>query len=109
MDSPVSMLSQYVSPSISYDSLLTFTRSEVEKHSSNRSCWVIIQGNVYDLTTFLDVHPGGAAIILKYAGKDATAVYEPLHPSDAITKHLTPESVTPCLTIWFRVMLTPFD
>ncbi|KAJ9646938.1 hypothetical protein H2204_000630 [Knufia peltigerae] len=66
--------------------------SEVEKHSSNRSCWVIIQGNVYDLTTFLDVHPGGAAIILKYAGKDATAVYEPLHPSDAITKHLTPES-----------------
>lgn len=33
-------------------------------------------------------HPGGAAIILKYAGKDATRAYEPIHPSDALEKHL---------------------
>lgn len=33
-------------------------------------------------------HPGGAAIILKYAGKDATRAYEPIHPSDALDKHL---------------------
>ncbi|KAI0919049.1 hypothetical protein AcV5_002064 [Taiwanofungus camphoratus] len=34
---------------------------------------------------------GGSKIILKYAGKDATAEYDPIHPPDAITKHLPPE------------------
>lgn len=33
-------------------------------------------------------HPGGAAIILKYAGRDATLVYEPIHPRDALQKNL---------------------
>ena len=41
-------------------------------YSSRESCWVIIKGEVYDVTDFLDDHPGGAAIILKYGGKDAT-------------------------------------
>ena len=40
--------------------------------SSRDSCWVVINGQVYDVTDFLDEHPGGAAIILKYGGKDAT-------------------------------------
>ena len=33
-------------------------------------------------------HPGGAEIILKYAGRDATSVYEPIHPPDALEKNL---------------------
>lgn len=33
-------------------------------------------------------HPGGRQIILKYAGRDATAAYMPVHPSDALEKHL---------------------
>lgn len=33
-------------------------------------------------------HPGGASVILKYAGKDATQAYEPIHPKDALDKHL---------------------
>ena len=33
-------------------------------------------------------HPGGAKIILKYAGKDATTAYEPIHPPDALDKNL---------------------
>ena len=41
-------------------------------NSSRESCWVIIKGEVYDVTNFLDDHPGGAAIILKYGGTDAT-------------------------------------
>jgi L-lactate dehydrogenase (cytochrome) len=46
---------------------------EIKANSSSReSCWVIIKGEVYDVTNFLDDHPGGAAIILKYGGKDAT-------------------------------------
>jgi L-lactate dehydrogenase (cytochrome) len=33
-------------------------------------------------------HPGGAKIILKYAGQDATTAYKPIHPSDALDKNL---------------------
>ncbi|RPD57721.1 hypothetical protein L226DRAFT_554274 [Lentinus tigrinus ALCF2SS1-7] len=64
---------------------------EVAQHNSRESCWIIVHGKVYDVTDFLDDHPGGSRIILKYAGKDATAEYDPIHPPDAIKTHLPPE------------------
>ncbi|KAG9221210.1 hypothetical protein CCMSSC00406_0007384 [Pleurotus cornucopiae] len=48
-------------------------------------------GKVYDVTEFLDDHPGGSKIILKYAGKDATQEYDPIHPPDAIETNLPKE------------------
>ncbi|KII95635.1 hypothetical protein PLICRDRAFT_34557 [Plicaturopsis crispa FD-325 SS-3] len=63
----------------------------VAEHNSRESCWIIVHGNVYDVTEFLDDHPGGSKIILKYAGKDATREYDPIHPPDAITTNLPPE------------------
>ncbi|KLT43318.1 mitochondrial fmn-dependent dehydrogenase [Cutaneotrichosporon oleaginosum] len=68
---------------------------EVAKHNKRDDCWVIIAGNVYDVTEFMAIHPGGAAVILAAAGKDATKVFVPLHPPDALTmlprsKHLGP-------------------
>ncbi|KAI0762848.1 FMN-dependent dehydrogenase-domain-containing protein [Fomes fomentarius] len=69
----------------------TFSLHEVSKHNSSSSCWVIISNKVYDVTEFLPEHPGGAKIILKYAGKDATSAYEPIHPPDALDKNLPPE------------------
>ena len=41
--------------------------------------------------TMLQEHPGGPNMILRYAGRDATAAYEPIHPPDALDKHLPPE------------------
>ncbi|RDW65082.1 hypothetical protein BP6252_10733 [Coleophoma cylindrospora] len=67
------------------------SESDVRKHASRESCWVIIRGSVYDLTSFVDDHPGGAAVILKYAGKDATAAFEPLHPGNTLEVHLEPK------------------
>ncbi|KAI0815253.1 FMN-dependent dehydrogenase-domain-containing protein [Irpex lacteus] len=64
------------------------TLNEVAQHNNAKSCWVIIKDRVYDVTEFLSEHPGGAKIILKYAGKDATAAYEPIHPPDALDKNL---------------------
>ncbi|KIK70452.1 hypothetical protein GYMLUDRAFT_273869 [Collybiopsis luxurians FD-317 M1] len=64
---------------------------EVAQHNSRESCWIIVHGKVYDVTEFLDDHPGGSRIILKYAGKDATQEYDPIHPPDAITSNLPPE------------------
>jgi len=46
---------------------------------------------VGSLTGVLQLHPGGKQIILKYAGKDATAAYKPIHPEDALEKNLAKE------------------
>ncbi|RDX49317.1 glyoxylate dehydrogenase [Polyporus arcularius HHB13444] len=67
------------------------TGPQVAEHASRESCWIIVHGKVYDVTDFLDEHPGGSKIILKYAGKDATEAYEPIHPPDAITTNLPPQ------------------
>ncbi|KAJ6631544.1 glyoxylate dehydrogenase [Mycena sp. CBHHK59/15] len=61
------------------------------QHASRDSCWIVVHEKVYDITDFLDEHPGGSGIILKYAGKDATAAYEPVHPPDVISSNLPPE------------------
>lgn len=64
------------------------TGAEVAQHNSRESCWVIIHGHAYDVTEFLPEHPGGPKIILKYAGKDATEEFEPIHPPDTLDKYL---------------------
>ncbi|KAK4499765.1 hypothetical protein PRZ48_007951 [Zasmidium cellare] len=64
------------------------TTGDVRSHASKESCWVIINGKAYDVTDFIDHHPGGANTILRHAGKDATAEYEPVHPEGTLDKHL---------------------
>lgn len=61
---------------------------EIAKHNNEKSCWVVIHGKAYDVTEFMPEHPGGPKIILKYAGKDATEAYEPIHPPDTLDKYL---------------------
>jgi L-lactate dehydrogenase (cytochrome) len=42
--------------------------AEVAKHNKKNSCWIVLDSHVYDVTSFLPEHPGGAPIILKNAG-----------------------------------------
>ncbi|KAF2745471.1 hypothetical protein M011DRAFT_406276 [Sporormia fimetaria CBS 119925] len=64
------------------------TGADIAKHNSRDSCWVIVHGRAYDVTEFLPEHPGGSKIILKYAGKDATEEFDPIHPPDTLDKYL---------------------
>ena len=41
---------------------------EVAKHNHKESCWIVIDSKVYDVTSFLRQHPGGAAILLRQGG-----------------------------------------
>ncbi|KAK9324888.1 FMN-dependent dehydrogenase-domain-containing protein [Lipomyces orientalis] len=68
--------------------MVTLTGAEIAKHNTKESCWVIVHGKAYDVTEFLPEHPGGQKIILKYAGKDATKEFDPIHPSDTLDKYL---------------------
>lgn len=52
----------------------TITMSDVAKHADASSCWMVIEGKVYDVTSFIPSHPGGDAI-LQGCGKDATAMF----------------------------------
>jgi len=57
----------------------TYTMEEVSKHNSKESCWTVIRGEVYDLTNWIDKHPGGADKILKLCGKDGTDLFVKIH------------------------------
>lgn len=57
-------------------SVKKFDLSEVERHSSADDCWVVYGRNVYDVTDFLDSHPGGADFILREGGTDIAAVFQ---------------------------------
>jgi cytochrome b involved in lipid metabolism len=56
-----------------------YTMEEVQKHNSRESCWTVVRGDVYDLTKWIDKHPGGADKILKLCGKDGTQAFEKKH------------------------------
>jgi len=64
-----------------------FTVEDVKKHNSADDNWLIIDGNVYDVTKFAKLHPGGGAILQKYAGKDATEVFFSLHRTEHLDKY----------------------
>merc|ERR1712048_1023400 len=48
------------------------TMAEVAKHTTKTDCWVVVSGQVLNVTKFLGEHPGGELAILTFAGKDAT-------------------------------------
>ncbi len=55
---------------------------EISKHKSKTDCWLAIEGSVYNMTPFIDSHPGGDAIV-KGCGTNATLLFNsvPQHSS----------------------------
>jgi cytochrome b involved in lipid metabolism len=66
------------------DTSKTFTLTEVASHSTKVDCWMAIDGNVYDVSSFVPKHPGEEAI-LQGCGKDATEMFN-TRPNDG-TSH----------------------
>ena len=56
-----------------------YSMDEVTKHNSKNSCWSVIRGKVYNLTDWVDKHPGGSDKILNICGKDGTEIFEKVH------------------------------
>lgn len=57
----------------------TFTMDEIAAHKDASSCYTVIRGTVYDVTAFIDKHPGGDKNILRLCGIDGTAAFEGKH------------------------------
>lgn len=65
-----------------------FTRAEIALHNTKKDCWLIIHDNVYDVTDFVENHPGGELLILDVAGRDVTDPFTVNHPMDVAKKYL---------------------
>ena len=63
------------------DQAKAYTLSEVAQHASKDDCWAIISGDVYDLTEFINRHPGGDEI-LRACGTDATTLFNSRQTQD---------------------------
>ena len=60
------------------------TLEELAIHNTENSCWVAIDGKVYDFTAFLDEHPAGAEAILKYGGQDGSDIFHAIHTAEML-------------------------
>lgn len=55
------------------------TLAQVAQHNTRSSCWSVVNGNVYDLTSWIPNHPGGEQNILIMCGVDGSVVYNGQH------------------------------
>ncbi|KAL8711585.1 MAG: hypothetical protein Q9220_003995 [cf. Caloplaca sp. 1 TL-2023] len=62
---------------------------EIAKHNTAEDLWIVVDGQVWDMTEFAPEHPGGIGIILQYAGRDATEPYNEIHAPSLLLNILT--------------------
>ncbi|KAM4744083.1 cytochrome b5 type B isoform 2-T2 [Anableps anableps] len=61
-----------------------YTLEDIRVHNMSNDTWLIIHNKVYDITSFLEEHPGGEEVLLEQAGADATESFEDVgHSTDA--------------------------
>jgi len=66
------------------------TRKMMAAHDSKDDVWMSIHNKVYDVTKYLEDHPGGEEVLLDRGGKDATEDYEDVGHSNEARKQLAP-------------------
>ncbi|KAL1848201.1 hypothetical protein Plec18170_008111 [Paecilomyces lecythidis] len=67
----------------------TYTLEQVQKHNKAGDIWIVLYNKVYDITKYLEDHPGGATILMEVAGTDATEAFEDIGHSDEARDALT--------------------
>ena len=60
-----------------------YTRADVAQRNTPSDCWTIVDGNVYDLTSWIGAHPGGPGVIRGLCGVDGTVTFEAQHGRSA--------------------------
>ena len=60
----------------------TIAVADLAAHGTAADCWVGIEGSVYDLTAYVDEHPGGSDKIVELCGTDGTSAFTGQHGSE---------------------------
>uniref|UniRef100_A0A7N8YR58 Cytochrome b5 n=1 Tax=Mastacembelus armatus TaxID=205130 RepID=A0A7N8YR58_9TELE len=100
------------------DGLRYYRLSEIEQQNTFKSTWIIIHNKVYDVTKFLEEHPGGEEVLREQAGGNATESFEDVgHSTDArdmastlVIGELHPETLVTTVkeeTSWWSNWLIP--
>uniref|UniRef100_A0A8D8CD79 Cytochrome b5 reductase 4 n=1 Tax=Culex pipiens TaxID=7175 RepID=A0A8D8CD79_CULPI len=55
------------------------SHAELAEHNKAGDMWMAIRGKVYNVTSYLDFHPGGVDELTRGAGKDATSLFDEVH------------------------------
>ncbi|OHA89710.1 MAG: hypothetical protein A2741_02035 [Candidatus Zambryskibacteria bacterium RIFCSPHIGHO2_01_FULL_43_27] len=80
---PISSTPTSPTPSATPAQTSGITMTQIGAHNSRSSCWSAINGNVYDLTSWIPNHPGGEQVILSLCGKDGSSDYNGQHGSQS--------------------------
>ncbi|NWZ56277.1 NB5R4 reductase, partial [Haliaeetus albicilla] len=59
--------------------LIEVTEDELAKHNKKEDCWICIRGFVYNVTPYMEYHPGGEDELMKAAGADGTDLFDQVH------------------------------
>ena len=57
----------------------SYTLTDVKLHSTKASCWTVVNGSVYDVTSWISQHPGGSVVITSMCGVDASSAFSSQH------------------------------
>ncbi len=66
-------------PTTTSQPVTAYSLAQIAQHADAKSCYTAVRGTVYDLTSFITQHPGGASNILKICGKDGTSAFTNQH------------------------------
>ncbi|KAJ4395992.1 hypothetical protein N0V82_009257 [Gnomoniopsis sp. IMI 355080] len=65
-----------------------YTTADVAQHKDEANgMWIIVDTGVYDITNFLDEHPGGPKILKRMAGKDSSKQFWKYHNAKVLQKY----------------------
>ena len=62
---------------------IKLSASEIQRHNVKNDCWSLIKGKVYNLTGYVQNHPGGQSVIAAICGKDGTSAFSNQHGSSS--------------------------
>lgn len=71
------------------ESATAYTLSDVAKHNNQSSCWMAIDGKVYDFTSYIPQHPN--TDIVDGCGKDATSMYNEVRKHQGKADSMLPD------------------
>ncbi|NP_001387705.1 uncharacterized protein LOC123956256 isoform 1 [Mus musculus] len=59
--------------------LIEVTEEELKKHNKKEDCWICIRGFVYNVSPYMEYHPGGEDELMRAAGADGTDLFNEVH------------------------------